>query len=88
MLFELFDRSPQAKRIRMSLSLPSTEEQLQELRDELATSVSKFPERQLWYILRKSEVALKKADDDRTISLLKDIRQSANWEVQSRNRAT
>ena len=61
---------------------------LQELRAELVSSATEFPEPLLWAILKKSEEALKHVSDEQDVALIKEIRRSANWEIQSRHRAT
>ncbi len=61
---------------------------LTELKAILVAKHTELQESLLWKVLSDSEKALQVESDKTLLSLLTEIHQSANWEVQTRCRAT
>ena len=87
-LLRFWDRSPRGKLAKCLTSSDPDTAQLETLKKAFVFNVAEFPESLLWSILKNSEAALRRVKDENAISLIAEIKRSANWEIQNRYRAT
>ena len=83
-----WDNSPRVRLVKCLRSSDPDTVELERLVADLVSNVREFPDSLLWSILKKSEAALRRVKDEDAIFLITEIQRSANWEIQSRNRAT
>ena len=89
-MFSIFS-GPKTEHKRLVKALgarPLVTSSLTELNDVLRTDHRTFPEGLLFKVVHESEKALLEAHDEQVLALLTEIHRSANWEVQSRMRAS
>ena len=89
-MFSIFSKQ-RADQKRMAKALkaqPLDPAALAELNAVLRTDHRTLPEGFLFKVVHESEKVLSQAHDEKVLALLTEIHRSANWEVQSRFRAS